>query len=225
MMNFKINITNSLIFCLILLGSLSSFSQVNENKWQYALDKFKTLDGDNTLQGGILFTGSSSIEFWKNPKEDFNNNQILNRGIGGFQISNLIDNFDQIILKYHPKKIVIYCGDNDINDGKSAEIVFGDFCTLYGMLKATLPDVKLYYISIKPSINRWSLVVEMIKANTMINEFLNAKDNAKYVDVFSQMIGENGQPIEKLFIDDGLHMNSEGYRLWTKILKPHISEY
>mgnify|MGYP003624154515 CR=1 FL=1 len=223
-MNFKIRIKNSLIFCLILLATLRSFSQDNQNKFQYALDKFEKLDGNSLLQGGILFTGSSSIEFWKNPEKDFNNNQILNRGVGGFQMSNLIENFDQIILKYHPKKVVVYCGDNDIKHDKSAEIVFGDFCTLYGMLKATLPEVKLYYISIKPSINRWPLVIEILKANTMINEFLNTKDNGTYVDVFSQMISKNGLPKEKLFIEDGVHMTPKGYRLWTKILKPYISE-
>ena len=79
-MNFKIRIKNSLIFCLILLATLRSFSQDNQNKFQYALDKFEKLDGNSLLQGGILFTGSSSIEFWKNPEKDFNNNQILNRG-------------------------------------------------------------------------------------------------------------------------------------------------
>jgi len=174
------------------------------------------------MQDGILFAGSSSARMWKDPAEDFNNPKILNRGFGGSQIIDLIDNFDQVILKYHPQKIVIYSGDNDVETGKSAEIVFGDFCTLYGIIKAKLPNTEVYYLSIKPSLNRWAKVIEIKKANTMINEYLNSKLNASFVDIFSPMIDITGKPSEKWFMEDGLHMTDAGYQLWTKILTPYI---
>ena len=192
--------------------------------WQKEIDAFDILNGDHPLQNGILFTGSSSIRMWKDPAVDFNNPMILNRGFGGSQIIDLIENFDQVILNYHPKKIIIYSGDNDIQEGKSPEIVFGDFCTLYGMIKAKLPDTEVYYLAIKPSLNRWGKVLEMQKANTMIHEYLNTKNNGTYVDVFSPMIGLSGKPLEKWFVEDGLHMSAEGYELWTKILAPYISK-
>jgi len=212
------------LLILLLFISINSFAQEYQNIWQAEIDAFDKLNGDNPLQEGVLFTGSSSIRMWKDPAKDFNNPKILNRGFGGSQIIDLIENFDQVILKYHPKKIVIYSGDNDVEAGKSAEIVFGDFCTLYGMIKAKLPNAEVYYIAIKPSLNRWAKVIEMKKANTMINEFLNAKSNAAFVDIFSPMIDLNGKPSEKWFINDGLHMTDEGYQLWTKILAPYIKE-
>ena len=209
---------------LILFVSINSFAQEYQKIWQNEINAFDILNGDNPLQGGVLFTGSSSIKFWKNPAKDFKNPTILNRGFGGSQIIDLIENFDQVILKYHPKKIVIYSGDNDVQEGKSAEIVFGDFCTLYGMVKAKLPNTKIYYIAIKPSLNRWEKVLEMKKANTMINEYLNTKQNGFFVDIFSPMIGVQGKPLEKWFIEDGLHMTKKGYQLWTEILTPFINE-
>ncbi|NOR27867.1 MAG: hypothetical protein GQ540_04985 [Lutibacter sp.] len=211
-------------FILFLIVSLSSFAQEDEKIWQAEIDAFDLLDNNEPMQKGILFTGSSSIRLWKNPEKDFNNPKILNRGFGGSQIIDLIENFDQIILKYNPQKVVIYSGDNDVQTGKSAEIVFGDFCALYGMIKAKLPNAKVYFIAIKPSLNRWSKVLEMKKANTMINEYLNSKQNAIFVDVFSPMIGENGMPSEKWFIEDGLHMTADGYKLWTEILAPYLLE-
>ena len=210
------------ILILFLLTSTISFAQVYENQFKDEINNFAVLDGNNPLQECILFTGSSSIRMWKNPTKDFNNPKILNRGFGGSQIIDLIENFDQLILKYHPKKIVIYSGDNDVEAGKSAEIVFGDFCTLYGMIKAKLPNAEVYYIAIKPSLNRWNKVIEMQKANTMINEYLNTKSNATFVDIFSPMIDISGKPSEKWFMEDGLHMTDEGYQLWTKILAPYI---
>jgi lysophospholipase L1-like esterase len=210
------------IFILLLFISTTAFAQEYQKIWQSEIDAFDKLDGVNPLQDGILFTGSSSIRMWKDPAKDFNNPKILNRGFGGSQIIDLIENFDQVILKYHPQKIVIYSGDNDIQEGKSAEIVFGDFCVLYGMIKAKLPNAQVYYIAIKPSLNRWNKVIEMQKANTMIHEYLNTKSNATFVDIFSPMIDITGKPSEKWFMEDGLHMTDEGYKLWTKILAPFI---
>jgi lysophospholipase L1-like esterase len=208
----------------VLFLALNSVAQEYENQWKVEINAFDKLNGESPLQGGILFTGSSSIRFWNDPVKDFNNPNILNRGFGGSQIIDLIENFDQVILQYHPKKIVIYSGDNDVQVGKSAEIVYGDFCTLYGMIKAKLPDAKIYYIAIKPSLNRWSKVLEMKKANTMINEFLNSKSDGFFVDIFSPMIGLDGKPLKKWFVEDGLHMTDEGYELWTRILSPYINE-
>ncbi|OGS73575.1 MAG: hypothetical protein A3F91_12210 [Flavobacteria bacterium RIFCSPLOWO2_12_FULL_35_11] len=210
------------IFILLLFISINTFAQEYQKIWQTEIDSFDKLNGANPLQDGILFTGSSSIRMWKDPAKDFNNPKILNRGFGGSQIIDLIENFDKVILKYHPQKIVIYSGDNDIEEGKSAEIVFGDFCVLYGMIKAKLPNVEVYYIAIKPSLNRWAKVTEIKKANTMINEYLNAKSNAAFVDIFSPMIDFTGKPSEKWFMEDGLHMTDEGYQLWIKILAPYI---
>jgi lysophospholipase L1-like esterase len=212
------------IFILLFFISTTAFAQEYQKIWQSEIDAFDKLDGVNPLQDGILFTGSSSIRMWKDPAKDFNNPKILNRGFGGSQIIDLIENFDQVILKYHSQKIVIYSGDNDIQEGKSAEIVFGDFCVLYGMIKAKLPNAEVYYIAIKPSLNRWNKVIEMQKANTMINEYLNTKSNTAFVDIFSPMIDITGKPSDKWFMEDGLHMTDEGYLLWTKILEPYIEE-
>lgn len=87
----------------ILFFFFSSFAQEPKNQWKKSMDAFEVLNGESPQQGGVLFTGSSSIRFWKNPAKDFNNPKILNRGFGGSQIIDLIENFDQIILQYHPK--------------------------------------------------------------------------------------------------------------------------
>ena len=216
--------SNSFKFIFFLFIVHLSFSQEYQNKWMEEMNAFEVLDGELPMQNGILFTGSSSIRFWIDPVKDFNNERILNRGFGGSQIIDLIENFDQIIMKYHPEKIVIYSGDNDVDIGKSAEIVYGDFCTLFGMIKAKLPDTKVYYIAIKPSISRWEKVLEMNKANIMINEFLNKQMNGAFVDIFSPMIGLDGKPMPELFIEDNLHLSDQGYQLWTKILAPYIND-
>lgn len=211
-----------LITCCLL--SLTGVGQ--SNPWQPEFDNFDKIDSISPPQqkGTILFTGSSSIRFWPDPQGDFNNKLILNRGFGGSQIQDLIDNFDRIIVRYKPATIVIYSGDNDIAADKSAEQVFGDFCQLYGMIKAIMPQTEVGFIAIKPSIARWGLALEMQKANNLINQYIEGKDDAWFVDVYSIMIGVDGKPKEELFIEDGLHMSPQGYALWTKAVQPYLKD-
>lgn len=196
------------------------------NPWQAEFDKFDQQDSKSppTENVTVLFTGSSSIRFWQDPQGDFNNNLILNRGFGGSQIQDLIDNFDRIIVRYKPATIVIYSGDNDIAADKSAEQVFGDFCQLYGMIKAIMPQTNVGYIAIKPSIARWGLALEMQKANNLINQYIKGRDDAWFVDVYSIMIGTDGKPKAELFIEDGLHMSPQGYALWTAAVQPYLKD-
>ncbi len=216
----KVSLTYFLIFCI----SFSSYSQVYKNLWEKEINILDSINSINASREGILITGSSSIKFWQSPSKDFNNPEIIKMGFGGSQIIDLMENFDKVILKYRPEKIVIYSGDNDIELGNSAEIVFGDFCALYGMLKYKLPATEVYYISIKPSRNRWSKVLEIEKANNMINEYLNSKANGHFIDIFSQMIDFDGMPKDDLFIEDCLHMTKDGYALWIKIIEPYLKD-
>ena len=212
---------NIITICLMLLASIA---QAQISPWQPEFDKFTELDKMQrpAEQDIILFTGSSSIRMWKDPQQDFDNPNILNRGFGGSQIQDLIDNFDRIVLKYNPAMIVIYSGDNDIAAGKSAEQVFGDFCVLYGMIRADLPHCKVIFIAIKPSLARWNIVLEMQKANNFINEYINGSKNAAFADIYSVMIGKDGKPKPEYFLADGLHMTDQGYDLWTAVLKRYL---
>ena len=206
------------LFCLVFIcqGQASS-------PWQSEFDKFDQLDKQNEIEDDstILFTGSSSIRKWQHPELDFDNPHILNRGFGGSQIIDLIENFKRIILKYHPSTVVIYSGDNDIASGKSPEVVYGDLCVFLGMLHSELPDVKVVYISIKPSIARWNIWPSMNKTNQLIKNYLVSNNLGTYVDVSALMI-QNGTPDKSLFIQDGLHMNAKGYEVWKNTLTPYI---
>lgn len=64
----------------------------------------------------------------------------------------------------------------------------------------------------------------MSAANAKIKEFVETKPNLFYVDTASAMLNKKLEPNPSLFIDDGLHMNDQGYQLWKYILSPYIDE-
>src|SRR5882757_5846520 len=73
----------------------------------------------------ILFVGSSSFTKWKDVADYFPGYTIINRGFGGSSIPDVIRYANDIIFPYHPKQIVIYCGENDLaaSDTVSAQMV------------------------------------------------------------------------------------------------------
>ena len=150
--------------------------------------------------------------------------KTLNRGFGGSQIADSLHFVDRVVLPYRPKTIVFYAGDNDVAAGKKADEVYADYRAFVGKVHKDLPETKILYIAIKPSLARWNLVEEMRKANGLIAAFSSKDDLLEYVDIDAPMLGNDDKPREDLFLGDGLHLNETGYELWTSVLLPFLIE-
>jgi len=198
-------------------------SPCNAERWAETIAKFAAADKTKpSPQEGILFVGSSSIRMWNLPKY-FPDLPVINRGFGGSEICDSTHYFDTLVAKHDPSIVVLYAGDNDIAGGKSAELVLSDFRMFEKLMKEELPRAKLVYISIKPSIARWKLAEEMEDANRKIAADCEAGDEQlEFVDVWQPMLGEDGKPRKELFLKDGLHLNHEGYQLWTGLVSKHL---
>ena len=192
-------------------------------RWEAAIKKFEEQDKANPpARDGALFVGSSSIRLWK-LDESFPNLNAINRGFGGSEIADSTHFADRLILKHEPKLVVLYAGDNDIAKGKSAETVTDDYRKFVKVVHARLPESRIVFIAIKPSIKRWSLADKNAKANAAILKICKKDERLEYADIWKPMIGEDGKPRPELFAKDGLHLNSRGYELWTSIVKPLIT--
>ena len=192
------------------------------NRWEGAIQRFEQQDRESSSpKNAILFVGSSSIRMWDLPK-CFPDLNVVNRGFGGSQIADSLEFAPRIVLPYRPRIIVFYAGDNDINAGKTPEQVLRDFKAFVKIVRATLPETRIRFIAIKPSVQRWHLVDKMREANALILRFIEADDRLAYVDIDKPMIGEDGKPRAALFLADGLHLNEAGYRLWTSLVRPYL---
>lgn len=181
---------------------------------------FEKWDRQNSAPvNAVLFVGSSSIRLWQTA-ESFPGLPVINRGFGGSQISNVNHYAQQIVVKYKPRLIVFYAGDNDIASGKSSQQVADDFATFVDLVRADLPEVTIIYLPIKPSLARWKMWPQMQKANQLIADRWQRDKHFEYVDTATPMLGDDGQPRSELFLDDGLHMNPAGYEVWNEELRP-----
>lgn len=192
----------------------------NFEKWEPSIQKLELQDKvAPPPPGANLFVGSSSIRKWELARS-FPKFKTINRGFGGSEIADSIHFAERIILKHEPRVVLLYAGDNDISHGKSAETVTADFQKFVGVVRKELPETKIAFIAIKPSIKRWNLVGEIQKANKAVAAICEKDDKLTYVDIFKPMLDQDGMPRPELFAKDGLHLNDEGYRVWASVIRP-----
>ncbi|TWU09592.1 Aldose 1-epimerase [Symmachiella macrocystis] len=190
------------------------------SRWEKAIRKFETQGRQQPPEaGGTLFVGSSSIRFWDLPKY-FPDRPVINHGFGGSQMIDSLYFADRIVLPYQPSTIVVYAGDNDIAGGQSPETVAEDFQRFARKIHAALPETKIVYIAIKPSLRRWNLYEQMANANALISAFADTDERITFADIAKPMLNEQGTPKPELFIKDGLHLSPAGYELWTSVIEP-----
>jgi lysophospholipase L1-like esterase len=211
------------LFIICILASFQSFAQPFADEIQ----AFKNQDKLNPPPAdAILFVGSSSFRKWTDVSNYFPGYTIINRGFGGSTFPDVIRYTKDIIISYHPKQVVIYCGDNDLasSDAITADSVFERFRTLFEAIRVGLPGENIVFVSIKPSPSRARLKEKMEKANLLIQTYLSIEPNTSFADVYHKMLNPDGSIMTDLFLEDNLHMNAKGYAIWQKEILPYLSK-
>jgi lysophospholipase L1-like esterase len=177
--------------------------------------------------GAVLFMGSSSVKLWTTLAQDFPEIPVINRGFGGSLIQDSTQYADRIALPYSPKMIIMFAGSNDLAYGnKSPQQVLQEYEDFVSKIHSALPDTRIAFISISPTVARWGLEDKILETNHLIQEFTfqnNSKsEKLDFIDTHSRLLSADGQPQPSLLRADGLHFNTEGYKIFTAIVKPQI---
>jgi len=227
------NYTVCLLLCVLLLGCKAPAAVIDYQsiKHKVDLDRFEQAivafeEEDKTARYSsdlILFTGSSSIRFWKTLAEDMAPHPVLNRGFGGSILPEMNHYFERIVKKYQPKIIFLYCGENDIAIDYSPEETYSAYRQFISLCKAELPNTKIVFISMKPSPSRWDKWTNADRTNKMIDAYSKTQGQLYYIDVGPTMM-QGTEPDKSIFVSDMLHMNPEGYKRWTKLIKPVLDD-
>ncbi len=187
--------------------------QVQEIRTDYPPEDF---------QESIVFTGSSTIRRWKDLQEDFPEHRLVNAGFGGSQASDLLYYIEELILDYHPSKVFIYEGDNDINAGKSNRKILETLNLIVSRIELHLPDTEIIIISPKPSIARWELADKYNALNQELKTYSLVHENVKFADLWTPMLNKDEKPQEDIFLEDNLHMNRKGYEIWAEEIAKYL---
>ncbi len=216
------NSKSSLRFFLTAL-LLTATALATPDKWTADIDKFTAADSSQPPpQGAVVFVGSSSIRYWTTLGQDFPGVVSINRGFGGSELADSIFYAGHIVIPYHPRLVVLYAGENDLNSGKSPEVVLADFRAFRGKVHAALPQTKIIFLAIKESPVRVKIRAQVLAANRLIAADCATDPRCTFVDVATPLLDATGGYRPDLFREDQLHLLPTGYAIWTKVLAPYL---
>src|SRR4051812_10255521 len=199
--------------------SQSSSATVDTTKFADEIAEFAKADRLHFPRpGGVVFVGSSSIRMWPDLAADFPGVNVIQRGFGGSELSDVVYRAPRIVISYKPRLVILYAGDNDLANGRSPQEVLSRFKAFVALVHASLPRTRIAFVSIKPSLARASLLGEMREANTLVRNYIDGRPGLTYVDVFTPMLTAAGHPRAELLAADSLHMNAMGYSIWRSRL-------
>jgi len=100
--------------------------------------------------------------------------------------------------------------------------VLEDFKTFVNEVTRKLGKLEIAFISIAGNPARWSQIERVREANALVASYAKENRHVEFIDVFSHMMAPNGLPKPDIFIDDRLHMNEKGYKIWRAIVAPYV---
>ena len=212
------------------IKSTIPFQHTDETSWilRYQNDINKYQKENKRLSNrscDVLFLGSSSINLWDTIYEDFAPLKLIRRSYGGATLRDMIYNYATIAKGYKPKAIVLYV-ENDLGshkEGVNAVKCFDLFRIFIAKLKKEYPNTPLFVVSLKPSQHKADQLKDQLIVNTLLQQ--NAtQQQYTYIDITKVMYDEEGNLRTDIFKEDNLHMNAEGYKLWTAIIKPLLTQ-
>jgi lysophospholipase L1-like esterase len=221
------------LLLLLLLAGIScspirNYRQLPAVKsWEGDIRKFEHLDStENYRADAILFAGSSSILLWSSLAHDMAPYPVIQRGYGGAKLSDLAVYVKRIIYP-HPCRAIVMFVANDITgnkDDKSPEEVARLFSFILKTIRKKFPNTPVFWIATTPTPLRWAVWPQIREAGTLIMKSCDRDKNAHYITTDFAFLNSSGLPRENLFRPDRLHLNDEGYAVWTEVIKKELKK-
>jgi lysophospholipase L1-like esterase len=135
--------------------------------------------------------------------------------------------FDQVVPPCHPGLVVWYCGSNDIKGKKDATSILQRTEEWISRVKQMDSAAAVLLVSVirAPQKHRDGQVAVVDAVNRGYEEIARSKEGVFYVDVNPALQSPTGESRVELYVSDVLHLNGEGYREMTTLLKPAIEKH
>ncbi len=218
-----------LTFLLVLSCSpLRIYSDLPEVKaWEPEIEKL-TAPGqtEQYSDDAVIFAGSSSIRLWKTLAEDMKPYNVIQRGYGGAKLSDYAVYAQEIFSPLPGRALVLFIA-NDITGSesdKSPEEVKKLFMNVVKTFRKNHPGAPVFWIQITPTTSRWKAWPKIKEANELIRLTCKKGKNLYFIRTEQAFLNENGMPRDEYFVEDKLHLNQDGYRIWTEIIKKELDK-
>lgn len=174
-------------------------------------------------KGAIIFLGDSITEgaHWN---ELFENNTILNRGIGGDTSAGVLKRINEI-TRHQPSKLFICIGTNDIAFRINIAEIISSYQLIIDSVKKQSPDTTIYIQSVLP-VGKSVILGHNNKSILQLNEEIKKiclEANIAYIDLHQSFIDNEGC-LKEEYTNDKLHLLGNAYLVWKQLITPYINE-
>ena len=219
------------------LGILLAIANQRKSDWEtreYYHNKVASFEiqNSNLSEGQIVFIGDSITDLY--PLDSYYadlDRACYNRGIGGDTTQGVIDRLKVSIFDVNPSTIVLMIGTNDVDGGIPNDKIIENYKIILSEINKNQPMVELYFVSVIPQNKDLEGYTDLDvdknnKTILMINEEIQKLCNefgCTYIDLHSNLLDEMGY-LRKNLSDDGIHLNANGFEIWTSLLKPYLNK-
>jgi lysophospholipase L1-like esterase len=151
---------------------------------------------------------------------------VIQRGYGGARLSDF-SFFAARIIYPHPCRAIVFFVANDIT-GSAADKTPEEVCDLFlkvlNTVRQKFPDTPVFWISITPTGLRWKVWPQIEKANNLIQQACIKEKNTYFIHTKDLFLNASGIPKDELFRSDHLHLNEEGYKVWTAVIRKELDK-
>ena len=206
---------------------LDSYRDAAVKKWEKEILKLEQRDQQQPdPENALLFIGSSSIRRWDSIASDMKPYPVIQRGYGGAKFSDVAIYAERLITPHKYRGLVIFVG-NDVQ-GKESDKTPEEFEKLVRyVVNVSLrhqPKRPVFLIEITPTAKRFAAWPTIRKANARLREVALSTPHTYFVATASHYLTAEGNPKDELFVDDKLHLNAAGYRLWASLIRRRLED-
>lgn len=206
---------------------LGPYREAAISRWEGEIQKLEELDRkESNPPDSVLFLGSSSIRRWNSLAQDLAPWPTIRRGYGGARFSDLAVFIDRLTQPHEFDALVIFVG-NDIAgkpEDKSPEQVVELFQYVVERVRTHHSQQPIFLLAVTPTSSRFDVWPRVARMNNLLKAHCESEPGLHFIETAYAFLGPDGTPNDTLFVEDRLHLNREGYRVWAEIIKEHLTK-
>jgi lysophospholipase L1-like esterase len=170
----------------------------------------------------LVFLGDSLTE-WFDWQRRFPQHRVTNLGISGEPVEGLLDRRERIRVSIDdPDFIFLMTGINNLATGQYDIIV--PYREIVRNLTTWYKKAVLVIQSILPADLTWISNLEITNTNRQLQQIAREL-GAEYLDIYRLFVDSEGHPYRGFLSDDGVHLASKGYDVWSTEVERFLKNY
>ena len=213
------------------------------NKFESKVNEYETKEMHQNL---IMFYGDSAFTRWS---EAFGNENLeneirmkdgsvaaVNHGLGGSTADQLLYWYSRMVRPYKPRALVLKAYSNDLDHNYSAEQIVFLQSRILDWARIDMPGIKLFVCDAQPQNKekeqKLTAYYHRREYNELMKTYCEQHDDvtmtwlSRNPELYDnpEDIGNYAKVRDDIWVEDGIHFNNEGYRIYRDFWLKQLDE-